>query len=681
MKQQKLIDVTKYLRRLQYKIRDFIQYRITTDKKHVLLVGGQGSQLRDKLEKTFQKNWTVKEMPNLEDATKIKEEVQNISKFFEAVIILQDDTNHYDQVKRALIASRLAAQILPTNGFICYTVPETSYFENYKHPIDRYISDCQVQHLSMIMGEREDLETDQLILTVLTNQTFEDMAIEYIKQWADGVKRPSSGTFVKFKQGEVEKEFDIQESWDTPKRQGSAKPPKVLKDAGNNAIKQDALDQQVQNMVLRDLGMPLKQPNNFDAVEQLLNQHKIQNKSPMKIQMNQQHKRLAKVEKLCHSQRQELKEKSDIIYKLREQLQEAQGFQNNSQEQNIQEIKKLKEENLQLQQKVFEMEKFLLKYGIKWVGDKDADQKMKQIVSDVSQPKPRFNYQLPKEISIDVIQKRIDELNFIMEKDGVNQIVKNANGMHQFQKMESLPIGFYQNGIAMKGFKFFSYGSNDSYQILADILDGYFPYQLKHLYPNGTLLKVIDKTDQLYDSEKLNKADVMNIDERQLKPMSKDEFLQKLPQNVIKDGKAIPIRSEIEKFFNPAQDDDRLKKLGCRYLDGNWIVSTPAQLQLDKGIEPDNLCTLKFRTETGKYQIIALMFSYQTIQEMYNEVIGLREFPDKQVEIILNFPRTIFQKNDTTSLEDAGLIPNNLNLQVCFCSSVGQSASLIISRP
>lgn len=45
---------------------------------------------------------------------------------------------------------------------------------------------------------------------------------------------------------------------------------------------------------------------------------------------------------------------------------------------------------------------------------------------------------------------------------------------------------------------------------------------------------------------------------------------------MIKDGKAIPIRSEIEKFFNPAQDDDRLKKLGCRYLDGNWIVSTPA---------------------------------------------------------------------------------------------------------
>jgi len=48
--------------------------------------------------------------------------------------------------------------------------------------------------------------------------------------------------------------------------------------------------------------------------------------------------------------------------------------------------------------------------------------------------------------------------------------------------MESLPIGFYRNGIAMKGYKFFSYGSNDAYQILADILEGYFPYQLKYFY-------------------------------------------------------------------------------------------------------------------------------------------------------------------------------------------------------
>lgn len=35
----------------------------------------------------------------------------------------------------------------------------------------------------------------------------------------------------------------------------------------------------------------------------------------------------------------------------------------------------------------------------------------------------------------------------------------------------------------------------------------------------------------------------------ELKPMSKNEFLNKLPENVVKDGKLIPVRSEIAKKF------------------------------------------------------------------------------------------------------------------------------------
>lgn len=115
-----------------------------------------------------------------------------------------------------------------------------------------------------------------------------------------------------------------------------------------------------------------------------------------------------------------------------------------------------------------------------------------------------------------------------MEKEGCNEIVKEGNGIHKFKKLEPIPIGFYKNGISLKGFKFFSYGSNDAYQILADILEGYFPYQLKKQYPNGTPLKVLDKTDEVYDSEKLmdlKQVDMHKIDEQQLKPLTKEEFL------------------------------------------------------------------------------------------------------------------------------------------------------------
>ena len=87
---------------------------------------------------------------------------------------------------------------------------------------------------------------------------------------------------------------------------------------------------------------------------------------------------------------------------------------------------------------------------------------------------------------------------------------------------------------------------------MADILDGYFPYMLKYKYPNGTFLKVIDKTDEKYSYDKnisSNLQDVNKIEENKLKPQSKDEFLEKLPKNVIKNGKVVPIRDEIAKKF------------------------------------------------------------------------------------------------------------------------------------
>jgi len=56
-----------------------------------------------------------------------------------------------------------------------------------------------------------------------------------------------------------------------------------------------------------------------------------------------------------------------------------------------------------------------------------------------------------------------------------------------------LPIGFFADGIAIKGYNFFSYKTKESLQILGDLVDGYFPYVLKAKYPNGVFLKVVDK--------------------------------------------------------------------------------------------------------------------------------------------------------------------------------------------
>lgn len=97
-------------------------------------------------------------------------------------------------------------------------------------------------------------------------------------------------------------------------------------------------------------------------------------------------------------------------------------------------------------------------------------------------------------------------------------------GVHKFRKAEPLPVGFFGNGIAIKGYKFFPYKSKESLQILGDLIDGYFPYILKGKYPNGVFMKVVDKTAEKYNEE--SSEETINTfesnDNKDFKPPSKD---------------------------------------------------------------------------------------------------------------------------------------------------------------
>ena len=63
-------------------------------------------------------------------------------------------------------------------------------------------------------------------------------------------------------------------------------------------------------------------------------------------------------------------------------------------------------------------------------------------------------------------------------------------------------IGFYSDGIVLAGYPFYKYASNEGLQIIGDILDGFFPYILRFKHPYGVPLKIVDKTDLKYTTEK-----------------------------------------------------------------------------------------------------------------------------------------------------------------------------------
>lgn len=46
----------------------------------------------------------------------------------------------------------------------------------------------------------------------------------------------------------------------------------------------------------------------------------------------------------------------------------------------------------------------------------------------------------------------------------------------------------------------------------------------------------------------MKKGDINSIDENKLKPMGKEEFLNKIPKNVVKNGKIIEVRDGIDKL-------------------------------------------------------------------------------------------------------------------------------------
>ena len=62
--------------------------------------------------------------------------------------------------------------------------------------------------------------------------------------------------------------------------------------------------------------------------------------------------------------------------------------------------------------------------------------------------------------------------------------------------------------------------------MLSDILDGYFPYDLKVKYPEGVPLKPVDMVDETFSEKTLQNPKFKELaDLDGLKPKSKNEFL------------------------------------------------------------------------------------------------------------------------------------------------------------
>lgn len=141
---------------------------------------------------------------------------------------------------------------------------------------------------------------------------------------------------------------------------------------------------------------------------------------------------------------------------------------------------------------------------------------------------------------------------------------------------------------------------------MSDILDGYFPYDLKTKYPDGVQLEPVDMTDDTYTDELAKDKSnpkfklLQDLQSKDCKPMSKNEFLKQFPEKVVnRGGNIIPIREELEKRFKETG------KIDVSKLNSNEPIEAPTEVSINPDkYEASQLVTLRIRTESGKRTII-----------------------------------------------------------------------------
>ena len=141
----------------------------------------------------------------------------------------------------------------------------------------------------------------------------------------------------------------------------------------------------------------------------------------------------------------------------------------------------------------------------------------------------------------------VDDLNQLAG-DGCGQLVgggRKAGGAASLQTPDPVRLVLFRDGLQVHRSQPRPYDDPAGLGILRDIIDGYFPSVLKNEFPDGVPLKVIDCTQESMASNTASSSSSQpggrgngNVrtfyDLEVAGPMNKQEFLNRLPQTIIK---------------------------------------------------------------------------------------------------------------------------------------------------
>mmetsp|Transcript_8124 Transcript_8124/g.20997 ORF Transcript_8124/g.20997 Transcript_8124/m.20997 type:complete len:623 (-) Transcript_8124:122-1990(-) len=312
------------------------------------------------------------------------------------------------------------------------------------------------------------------------------------------------------------------------------------------------------------------------------------------------------------------------------------------------------------------------------------------------------------------LHTKIKELNDLAG-DGCFDVVKNTRGAHLLAP-DPVVLIVYADGLKLHTHKFCKYEEKVCKSLVADIMDGYFPAALKHEFPEGVPLKVVDKSSDPYPVGFKAFHGIGNVlTEQESKPNPKTggytlgghggaaqgaqpaarirgmndlgnqgpqdaaKFLDKLPQAVIRNGKIIDVRSdiaamlgaekhEVEMAFVKTPVDELLTTMQRKHAGpslppqaASASTSAAGHAGSEAGPAQAQITTLQVKREDGGQVYIVKLRYTSTIADLRRALDAHRaqtpEFASIQYQIRSAFPARMYD-NPQQTLEDAELVPN-----------------------
>eukprot|EP00795_Rhopilema_esculentum_P017734 gene17734-9401_t len=408
--------------------------------------------------------------------------------------------------------------------------------------------------------------------------------------------------------------------------------------------------------------------------------------------------RLAKAEQSLKLSQDSNREKEKRIRILEEKchiMERARGYGN-------EQISELERKCQKLQGQVHSMEKFLDDYGMVWVGDEDNGDEEAPVHSRVNNydelqldeeeevqsgrgsiwhPGSSLATSAPFKVNFDLIVKNIEELNSLAG-EGEHVIAHTSKGA-RLKIRDPLPLTLYANGIFMFNGPFRPFSDAETQACVQDLMDGFFPSELQLRYPDGVpfLLKDLREThfrndrqekifsgagqtlvdDNTNGRETTSDKEIQTGDERDVKEtyqppgvqkQTMEQFLNKLPSSVVRNGKLVDIKSDLKATLKGDQEKGPETVIVENELQQNETSSVK-----DKDSQAENITTLRIKSEKGDKTYILKMKYTDTIGDVKRQLNKTRHHISLIYQLKSTFPNRTYN-NDRETLDDCGLVPN-----------------------